>query len=206
MIQAFEELPRVDVREIVDRTRNKRGFRLTQDFQIVLDTCSIKRIPLTRDEQPLFTYCFENGIPYNFVLTRRVCGELEAQSDKIPWYLRHFVHIISSDIIDPEVPLEDRRIIQEANIRLSLERGKPADLMGYNDMQLVYHALNRARQNLQTLVVSDDTHIARSFHWLREREGKKEIFKKNMFRIGIKSYVQSLYPNLDIRKYPYIVN
>ena len=196
------QLPIVDVREIANREENRFLLR-DRDFHVILDTCSIKRIPLTRQKTPLFAYQFEDKTLYYLVLTKGVCQEVTDLTESIPWYLNQFVQAITSEVIDQRIPEKNRNLIQMANLMSSLGAGKELNPMGENDIQIVNYAFERARQDLQTLIVSFDTHIARSVRSLR---GRKRWIRKNMFRIGLRDVIKELYPHINPNNFPHIVN
>jgi len=187
----------------------RRGFRARADAHILVDLCSIKRIP-SYQETPLLDW--GEYIP---MITGCVHRQMREYSHLVPPSVFDFFNETKNEPIFPPVSERNRNLINEA-ARLSEARLHPqyakksesadnVDLLGFPDTQMISYAMDRAREDEQTIIVSDDGGILKTLSHLRKKSPERKAFHPNMFSFGIRNFVEEIYPQFRGQVSPYII-
>ena len=251
------KLPRINIDMILNSYRNAFELREKDDLHVLIDTCSVKRVPLCNAGNPLFDFSHESG-QYNLMITERVLDEVVRLLDIYPndemriltdYFLSNVTCALGADVMVPE---DNKQMIEHYSMAAQnkhLERKKAAAMrelesygcfisanidnfmadprsvqshfdnlnkifekvnlcsagidalnpIGITDTQMVHYAIDRAREDKQTIIITDDWHIRDAVKYLRKSSPEKDIFKRNILAFGLKYVVESLYKDHDLR-------
>jgi len=182
LVKNDKEIKKIDLDRIIESYTQAFQVRNSQDLVILLDTCSVKRIPLAEEGIPLFTYEKD----YTINLTQRIFNEMQKIPELISKQTISFFYLIASGIIHPKVSNENLRLIQDTNFK-----AKGKEYIGIADAQMISYSIDRARKGNQTMIMSDDGHILRTVSHLRKKSQERDILYKNIFAFGIKRIVEN---------------
>ncbi len=179
---------KIDLDFIINSYAQAKAFQVRNPEELVKlpDTCSVKRIPLSKNGTPLFT----SNTEYDIKLTKRIFNEMQMihpiYLEIVPRQTFNLFYLIASDIIHPEVSKENLRLIQD-----SIIKSKVKGDISIADAQMMSYAIDRARQGKQTMLMSDDNHILKTISHLRKNSIEKEVFHENIFAFGIRKIIEN---------------
>jgi len=154
------------IEKIIRSARLIKKLRIAEpgSIHIVLDNCSIKHLYC----QEIYTKV-ENR-RYDIVITNGVLQEAQhgfSSFDPNIWQrvmdVNYFIQQIEPEIVHPSVDPKHEEVITQAwfDVKPDLEkRGMSCDYdIGVADMQMISHALQRAKQKDRSVIISEDNHV-----------------------------------------------
>lgn len=154
-------------------------FQFNENTEIILDTCSIKRIPLDSHNNPRIT--FSN---YPLILTTKICQEMYRIN--IPRKIQNFMYDHVNKIINPEISQQNYNLIYPANNKLPH--------LGITDAQIISYSIDRANENKKTIIITDDGQILNRIKYLRKHCRERKKFSKRIIAFGLMTHTNNQEP------------
>jgi len=195
------EVPKISIEKILNSGTYPQALKIKDKtkLRILVDTSSIKHIPLDHKGQALFCHKAEDGKPYQIYMTHRGVREMNNNSHLIPWQLKNYMYSISKRVIDARYEPQDYKEITEWHEEWRQDKDKKP--ISVADIKLLSTGMRWARRDEQTILLADDMDILSGVSYLRKKSPERKIFKEHMLAIPLAKAINSLY-EIKPQKFP----
>ena len=118
MQMPLQQIPAVNIDILLQQFQNTFNVRDKDNLEILIDTCSVKQIPLGFMGNPLFNYWHSEGV-YNLKTTERIRNEIARLPD---YYSTNHIKVITDFFLgitkegfNPVVSDENKKMIEQAS-------------------------------------------------------------------------------------------